>query len=241
MQVGVNILNFGPGVGADALGRWARLAEDLGYHSIMISDHVAMTPDVRQRYPEPFYDPFTTLAWMAGQTTRVHLGTTVCVLPYRHPILMARLAANIDTLSGGRFIFGVGVGNPNSRLEAEAMGVPFHRRGAVADEYLAAIKALWTRDQASFQGTFVSFTDVSRIRGVGTGPTAPAHLGRRRVGRGHPARGPLRRRVASQPLRGVVAAPGRDPAPGARRRRVGPAGARPLSSPAIPDHRLARQ
>ena len=62
MQVGVNVLNFGPGVGADALGRWARLAEDLGYHSVMISDHVAMTPDVRQRYPEPFYDPFATLA-----------------------------------------------------------------------------------------------------------------------------------------------------------------------------------
>ncbi|MGH9463036.1 MAG: TIGR03619 family F420-dependent LLM class oxidoreductase, partial [Vicinamibacteria bacterium] len=164
MQVGVNILNFGPGVGADALGRWARVAEDLGYHSIMISDHVAMTPDVRQRYPEPFYDPFATLAWIAGQTRRVQLGTTVCVLPYRHPILTARLAANIDSLSGGRFIFGVGVGNPNSKLEAEAMGVPFQRRGAMADEYLAAIKALWTQDSASFQGTFVRFSDVSRIR-----------------------------------------------------------------------------
>ena len=172
MQVGVNILNFGPGVGADALGRWARVAEDLGYHSVMISDHVAMTPDVRQRYPEPFYDPFATLAWMAGQTRRVQLGTTVCVLPYRHPILTARLAANVDSLSGGRFIFGVGVGNPNSRLEAEAMGVPFQRRGAMADEYLAAIKALWTEDSASFQGTFVRFSDVSRIRPV-SGPGRP--------------------------------------------------------------------
>jgi len=166
MKVGVNILNFGPGACADALGRWAGLAEDLGYHSVMISDHVAMTPDVRQRYPEPFYDPFATLAWLAGRTRRVQLGTTVCVLPYRHPILTARLAANIDTLSSGRFIVGVGVGNPNSKLEAEAMGVPFHRRGAVADEYLAAIKALWTQDRASFTGAFVSFTDVSRIRPV---------------------------------------------------------------------------
>jgi len=73
-----------------------------------------------------------TLAWLAGQTRRVQLGTTVCVLPYRHPILVARLAANIDSLSGGRLIFGVGVGNPNSKLEAEAMGVPFQRRGAIA-------------------------------------------------------------------------------------------------------------
>ena len=164
MHVGVNILNFGPGVGPDALGRWARIAEALGYHSVMISDHVAMTPDVRARYPEPFYDPFATLAWMAGQTKRVKLGTTVCVLPYRHPILTARLAANIDTLSAGRFIFGVGVGSPNSKLEYEAMGVPFNQRGAIADEYLAAIKALWTQENASFEGKFVSFKDVSRMR-----------------------------------------------------------------------------
>ena len=172
MQVGVNILNFGPGVSPDALGRWARMAEDLGYHSLMISDHVAMTPDVRTRYPEPFYDPFATLAWMAGQTRRVTLGTTVCVLPYRHPVLIARLAANIDSLSAGRFILGVGVGNPNSRLESEAMGVPFNRRGAIANEYLAAIKILWTQEPASFQGEFVSFKDVSRIR------TAPPRAGR---------------------------------------------------------------
>src|SRR5262245_45989190 len=164
MQIGVNILNFGPGVHPDGLGRWAHIAEDLGYHSVMISDHVAMTPDVRTRYPEPFYDPFATLAWLAGQTTKVKLGTTVCVLPYRHPIITARLAANIDSLSGGRFILGVGVGNPNSRLEFEAMGMPFHRRGAVSDEYLEAIKILWTEESASFSGTFVSFKDVSRIR-----------------------------------------------------------------------------
>jgi len=173
MQVGVNILNFGPGVSPEALGKWARIAEDLGYHSIMISDHVAMTPDVRTRYPEPFYDPFTTLAWLAGQTKRVTLGTTVCVLPYRHPIFVARLAANLDSLSGGRFILGVGVGNPNSRLESEALGVPFTRRGAIANEYLTAIKMLWTRDNASFDGRFVSFRDVSRIHSAAWGPGRP--------------------------------------------------------------------
>ena len=120
------MFNFGPGSVRGRAGRVASLAEDLGYHSVMISDHVAITPDVRQRYPKP-YDPFATLAWLAGRTRRMQLGTTVCVLPYRHAILTARLAANMDTLSSGRFIFGVGVGNPNSKLEAEAMGVPFHR------------------------------------------------------------------------------------------------------------------
>src|SRR5438309_11208207 len=108
----------------------------------MISDHVAITPSVRERYPEPFYDTFATLSWLAGQTKRVQLGTTVTVLPYRHPILTARLVANIDQFSGGRFILGVGVGNP--RDEFQVLGQPHAKRGALANECLGAILALWT-------------------------------------------------------------------------------------------------
>src|SRR2546430_15122104 len=108
MQVGVNILNFGPGVGADALGRWARFAEDLGYHSVMISDHVAMTSDVRQRYPEPFYDPFATLAWIAGQTRRARARAPGCVVAYPPPPPPPRTAAHTDRppRGGGRFLGG---------------------------------------------------------------------------------------------------------------------------------------
>ena len=101
MRVGVNLLNFGPGVSPDALAGWTQLAETLGYHFVMISDHVAMTPDVVARYPAPFYDPFVTLGWLARATRRVELGTTVVILPYRHPLLTARLGANVDRLSGG--------------------------------------------------------------------------------------------------------------------------------------------
>src|SRR4051794_41216821 len=90
MKVGVNILNFGPGAEPDTLLRWAQVSEALGYHSVMISDHVAITPSVATRYPEPYYDTFATLAWLAGQTTKVQLGTTVVVLPYRHAVLTAR-------------------------------------------------------------------------------------------------------------------------------------------------------
>src|SRR6266850_8338087 len=110
MRIGVNLLNFGPGVTPESLAGWTQLAETLGYHFVMISDHVAMTSDVVARYPAPFYDPFVTLAWLARLTRRVELGTTVVILPYRHPLHTARLAANIDRLSGGRFIFGEGVG-----------------------------------------------------------------------------------------------------------------------------------
>jgi len=158
MRVGVNLLNFGPGVSPDALAGWTQLAETLGYHFVMISDHVVMTPDVVARYPAPFYDPFVTLAWLARLTRRVELGTTVVILPYRHPLLTARLAANVDRLSGGRFIFGVGVGW--AKQEFEALGVPFERRGAISNDYLAAIKTAWTTDPASHTGPYVSFRDV---------------------------------------------------------------------------------
>jgi probable F420-dependent oxidoreductase len=158
MRFGVNLLNFGPGVTPDSLAGWTQVAETLGYHFVMISDHVAMTPDVVARYPAPFYDPFVILGWLARLTRRVELGTTVVILPYRHPLHTARLGANIDRLSDGRFIFGVGVGW--ARQEFEALGLPFERRGAMSSDYLSAIKTAWTSDPASYSGPFVSFRDV---------------------------------------------------------------------------------
>src|SRR6267378_4053722 len=76
MRIGVNLLNFGPGASPDSLAGWTQLAETLGYHLVMISDHVAMTPDVVARYPAPYYDPFVTLGWLARATKRVDFGTS---------------------------------------------------------------------------------------------------------------------------------------------------------------------
>jgi probable F420-dependent oxidoreductase len=159
VKLGVNIRNFGPSATPDALLGWARFAEDAGFAVAMMSDHVASTPDVEDLYPAPFYDPFTTLAWLAGQTTTVELGTTVAILPYRNPLQTARVVANIDQFSGGRFILGVGVGW--SKPEFEALGLPFTRRGAMTDEYLEALTALWTNDRVSHRGEFLTFDDVS--------------------------------------------------------------------------------
>lgn len=158
MKFGINILNFGPGTNPASLERWATFAEEVGYHLVMISDHVAVTPDVQAQYPAPFYDPFITLAWLAAITRKVELGTTVTILPYRHPLQTARVTANLDQLSGGRFILGVGVGW--AKQEFEALGVPFNRRGAITNDYLAAIKTCWTHDVASYAGQFVSFKNV---------------------------------------------------------------------------------
>ncbi|MGW4851686.1 TIGR03619 family F420-dependent LLM class oxidoreductase [Streptomyces sp. NPDC004288] len=147
MKIGVNILNFGPGADPGTLREWARTVEGLGYDLLMLSDHIAITPDVAERYPAPFYEPFTTLSWLAGVTTRVRLGTTVLIAPYRHPLLTARMAANLDALSDGRLVLGVGVGW--ARQEFAALGIPFERRGRLTDEHLAALREAWA-DTAAY-------------------------------------------------------------------------------------------
>ncbi|WP_329281651.1 TIGR03619 family F420-dependent LLM class oxidoreductase [Streptomyces sp. NBC_00691] len=150
MRCGVNVPNFGPGTDPGVLREWARTVEGLGFDLLMVSDHVAVTPDVAERYPEPFYEPFTTLSWFAGMTTRLRLGTTVLVLPYRHPRLVARMATNLHQLSGGRFVLGVGVGW--SRQEFDALDVPFTARGRLTDEYLGTLRDTWRASRETAAG-----------------------------------------------------------------------------------------
>ncbi|MFJ6556822.1 TIGR03619 family F420-dependent LLM class oxidoreductase [Streptomyces luteogriseus] len=147
MKIGVNVPNFGPGTDPGVLRSWAQTVEGLGFDLLMISDHIAITPDVAERYPAPFYEPFTTLSWLAGLTTRIQLGTTVLIAPYRHPLLTARMAANLNELSGGRLVLGVGVGW--ARQEFTALGIPFSQRGQLTDGHLRDIRAAW-KDTASY-------------------------------------------------------------------------------------------
>ncbi|MBI4640567.1 MAG: TIGR03619 family F420-dependent LLM class oxidoreductase [Candidatus Tectomicrobia bacterium] len=159
MKFGLKLHHSGPGASPDYMRRWAQFAEVMGFHSVMTADHVALTPDVLKQYPAPYFEAFTNLAWLAAHTQKVRLGTTVIVLPYRHPIYLAQLTSNVDQLSGGRLIFGIGAGWAQS--EFEALGVPFQKRGAITDDYLAAIKTLWTHNMASYEGPFISFHDVT--------------------------------------------------------------------------------
>ena len=149
MRLGVNVPNFGPGTDPDVLRRWALTVEGLGFDLLMLSDHIAVTPDVAEQYPAPFYEPLTTLAWLAGQTRQIRLGTTVLIVPYRHPLLTARMAANLNDLSGGRLVLGVGVGW--ARQEFDALGVPFRDRGRLTDLHLLAIRAAWA-DGEDYRG-----------------------------------------------------------------------------------------
>ncbi|GAA0956400.1 LLM class flavin-dependent oxidoreductase [Kribbella koreensis] len=143
MKLGVNVPNFGPGADPGRLRDWAQTVEGLGYDRLLVSDHVVVTPDVAAQYPAPFYEPFTTLSWLAGFTS-IGLGTTVLIAPYRHPLLVARMAANLNSLSGGRLVLGIGVGW--ARQEFEALGVDFSRRGKLTDELIREVRAAWSNE-----------------------------------------------------------------------------------------------
>jgi probable F420-dependent oxidoreductase len=159
MRFGVNFINSGPGTTAATAARWAETVEALGYDLLMVSDHVAITPDVAERYPAPFFDTPATLGWLAANTTRIELGTTVMLLPLRHVLDTARIVGTVDQLAGGRLTaFGIGLGW--ARGEFEALGVPFERRAAITDDYLAALRELWNSDVASYGGAHARFSGV---------------------------------------------------------------------------------
>ena len=134
-------------------------AEQLGYDSVWVSHHVLHAGYVLDRLGgRPYYDALTILTYLAAVTERVRLGTTVLVLPYLNPIVLAKSLATLDVLSKGRVIVGVGVGA--LRPESDALGSDFARRGAYSDESIAIMKALWTEDDPTFEGEFYSFSGV---------------------------------------------------------------------------------
>ena len=144
MTAGVHLPQAGPAASGEALRRTAVLAEELGYADVWVSDHLAVPTGAA--YPPSAYvfEPLTTMSWIAAHTKRVGIGTTVLVLPMRHPLNVAKSIATIDQFSGGRVILGVAAG----WLEAEfdALGIPFHERGARTDEAITMLRKFWTTD-----------------------------------------------------------------------------------------------
>jgi probable F420-dependent oxidoreductase len=154
----------------DPLIAFARHAEALGYDSLWVSDHVVVPWRIASRYPYnatgdfplpptgDFLEPLTALSLVAGVTERVALGTSVLVLPHRHPVLAAKMLATLDHLAPGRVICGAGVGW--MREEIELLGAPYARRGAWSDEAIRVMRACWTDERAAFAGEFFRFDPV---------------------------------------------------------------------------------
>jgi len=133
-------------------------AEQLGYDSIWVSDHVVVPHANVVNFGETVFDPLVTLAVLAGTTSRVRLGTTVLIVPYRNAVVTAKMISSLDALSGGRFILGIGAGWVAA--ESAALGVPFAQRGAMTDEYLETMRELWTTRTPSFAGKYTQFSGV---------------------------------------------------------------------------------
>ena len=137
----------------------ATRAEDLGFDSVWVNQHVFNVGFVFERLgTRPYYDPLTVLTYVASLTKRVRLGTSVLVLPYLQPMVLAKTLATLDVMSGGRTIAGVGVGG--LRPEFDALGCDFSERGAYSDESIDVMKTLWTEEEPAFDGRFFHFSGV---------------------------------------------------------------------------------
>jgi probable F420-dependent oxidoreductase len=162
MKLGFFGINMGVLADPQASVRAARMAEAAGYESVWVSEHVVLpeprTPESPLPSKSPMLDPLATLAHLAAVTTKVRLGTGIIILPQRNPVVLAKELTTVDVLSGGRLIFGVGAGY--LKPEFDAIGVPFNERGARTDEYIEAIRALWTMPQPQFAGRFARFAGI---------------------------------------------------------------------------------
>ena len=134
-------------------------AEQLGYDSVWVSDHVVVPNANIVNFGETIFDPLVTLGVLAGATSRVLLGTTVLIVPYRNAVVTAKMVSSLDALSGGRVVLGIGAGWVAA--ESAMLGVPFAERGAMTDEHLEAMQELWTKKAPSFAGKYTQFSDVT--------------------------------------------------------------------------------
>ena len=180
MRIGVTVPNAGPLATTDALVGLAEYAEQAGFDSVWVADHLIIPTQSSQPYPYarpdlhggqghaglppdwPFLDPLIALAAIAARTSRILLGTGVYLLPLRHPIATAKMAASLDILSSGRLLLGVGLGW--IREEYETLGISWSDRGRLMDEQIDMIRSLWRNARPEFHGTFW------QVEGLGFAP-----------------------------------------------------------------------
>lgn len=170
MRLGLHALGIGAGANRPVIDAVAGAAERAGFATLWFGEHVIRVDRSESRYPysddgqiairpsTDWIDPMIGGSFAAAATSTIGIATGVLLLPEHNPVVVAKQAATLDMLSGGRFTLGVGIGW--SREEFDALGVPFERRAARTKEYVAAMRTLWRDDIASFDGEFVSFDSV---------------------------------------------------------------------------------
>ena len=170
MQYGIILPNVGPMAQIDILAELAREAEARGFQGIFLSDHIALPTELRSAYPyrsdgrfpltsaDLILEPITALSYLAAVTNHVHLGFSVLVLPYRHPVLNAKMLATLDVMSGGRLIVGAGVGWMQE--EFDALDSDFAARGDLTDEHISVMRSLWSDENPDVSGSHYSVSSV---------------------------------------------------------------------------------
>jgi probable F420-dependent oxidoreductase len=166
MQIGFNLPVSGPMASAEVMENIAHLGEAVGFDYLTLTDHVALPDTATPGYPYSttgeFYTPdpghrveqLTTAAWIAAKTNKIRIVLAVMVVPHRPAVVTSKMLATIDVLSGGRLVVGIGAGWLKAELDAVAT-TPFADRGAVTDEYIDAMRTIWTQDKPVFHGKYV--------------------------------------------------------------------------------------
>lgn len=169
MKVGLHIPQVGPVARPENIAPFAAAADEAGFDSLWVFDHVVLQKDQESKYPYSvdgkmgfnpqldFLEPLTLLTYLSAITSRVQLGTSVLVVPMRHPVLHAKILATMDRLSNGRVILGAGIGW--WKQEFEVLNVPFEKRGKRMDECLTLMQSLWKDEWVNFRGEFYEAVD----------------------------------------------------------------------------------
>ena len=168
MRFGLRLPGAGPFAGPEAITAFAQRAEELGFHSLWMTDHIALPTEVATRYPyredgkffwapeTPYLDTILVLTWASAATERIELGTSVLIASWHHPVNTAKAFATLDVLNGGRTVVGIGTGWMKEQFEI--LGAPFETRGARTTEYIKLLKHLWTEDTIDFHGEHFDFS-----------------------------------------------------------------------------------
>src|SRR5229473_1098998 len=165
MKFGLFGINFGPCANPTTAAATARAAEAAGFDSVWTGEHIVLPEPQAPPSPvpadTPFIDSAVALAYVAGQTKTIRLGTGIIILAQRNPVVLAKELASVDVLSGGRLIFGIGIGY--LKPEFDAIGAPFDHKGQRSEEFLAAMIALWSMEKPEYHGRFVSFGGINAM------------------------------------------------------------------------------
>ncbi len=175
MKFGVILPNYRHLAGVEAIKESALKAEVLGFDSVWTTDHLVVPNQYVDRFGASIFEPLTALMYIAGATRRVRLGTSVIILGYRNPILVAKMVSTLDCLSGGRVIFGAAAGW--MKEEFDILKVPFEERGDISDEYLKIMKTLWVSEAPAFQGRYFQFSGIKFLPQPVQKPHPPVWIG----------------------------------------------------------------